>query len=338
MISEIGSEFWDVPVCESNNAIFPDNTMWYLSGRSALMAIIDDIKKRITFNYVALPSWCCDSMIEPFLNKNILVKFYTVSFENNFVKFDFSDINNCDVMLVMDYFGYIRDIEHNFNGLIINDVTHSVFSKKIHVSDYTFGSLRKWAGFFTGGFAYKNDGRELKGYKTLVDTEYIFMRKLAMSKKTDFINGNSSAKDFLEVFSLAEKILDEYPFGNADDYDVIRAKKLDTTFIKERRRNNALVILKKFADISIFPELKDDDCPLFVPLIIENGKRDLLRKHLIDKKIYCPVHWPLTKAHNLNKEQSSIYMNEISIICDQRYTTDDMERICKEINSFLIEV
>ncbi len=335
---EIGSEFWDVPVCERDCDIFPNKTQWYLSGRSALIAIINDIKKRCSFNSVALPSWCCDSMILPFLNENISVKFYTVLFEDNCVKCDFSNVKNCDVMLIMDYFGYIREIEHNFKGLIINDITHSVFSKKIHKSDYTFGSLRKWAGFFTGGFAYKSDGSKLEEYQTAKNEEYISVRRLAMSKKLDFINGKTDSKDFLSDFSFAEDILDRYPCSKADDFDVIRAEKLDASFIKEKRRGNALVILKYFKDLAVFSEIKADDCPLFVPLIIKNGKRDALRRHLIDKKIYCPVHWPLTTLHNLNAEQLEIYNNEISIVCDQRYTTDDMERICREIKSFLTEV
>ncbi|MBR6509593.1 MAG: hypothetical protein IKT38_03205 [Clostridia bacterium] len=335
MMREIGSEFWEVPVCDSTNEIFPYNTEWYLSGRSALIAIIKDIKKRISFNSVALPSWCCDSMIQPFLNEYISVKFYSVEFKNGQPRYDFSGIYDCDAMLIMDYFGYIRAIDHNFKGLIINDITHSVFLKKIHKSDYVFGSLRKWAGFFTGGFAYKNDGGKLECYQTAKDDRYIKIRKLAMSKKAKYISGKTDKKDFLEDFSLAEDVLDEFFCGSADDFDIARAKQIDVEFIKSRRRENASVILGQFADLAVFSELKEDDCPLFVPLVIKNGNRDRLRKHLIDKKIYCPVHWPFTKLHDLNQEQLEIYTNEISIVCDQRYVAEDMERICEEIKVFL---
>ena len=43
---EIGSEFWDVPVHELNNKLFNEDTAWFLSGRSALRAIIQNIKKK----------------------------------------------------------------------------------------------------------------------------------------------------------------------------------------------------------------------------------------------------------------------------------------------------
>ena len=71
-MKEIGSEFWDVPVTEIENNIFPKSTQWFLSGRSALQAIINDIKECHT---VAMPSWCCDSMVKPFVDAGYTVRF-----------------------------------------------------------------------------------------------------------------------------------------------------------------------------------------------------------------------------------------------------------------------
>ena len=76
---EIGSEFWDVPTCDDRNFLFPNGTKWFLSGRSALKAIIADIQqgdKQV--NSISLPSWCCDSIIRPFLEEGIDVVFYPV--------------------------------------------------------------------------------------------------------------------------------------------------------------------------------------------------------------------------------------------------------------------
>ncbi len=332
---EIGSEFWDVPVCDNFNTLFPENTKWYLSGRSALMAIIKDIKKRTHFYSVALPSWCCASMILPFLLENIDVKFYSVFFEDGELKYDFSNVHNCDAILIMDYFGYIRKIEHWFKGIVINDITHSVFCPNIYNADYTFGSLRKWAGFFTGGFAYTKDNRPLEINQNPGDAEYISLRQLAMDKKSAFINGKTDSKQYLSDFLLAESILDEYLCGEADSFDVLRAKKMDISLIKLRRRENATVLLKSLSQFAMFPQFVEDDCPLFVPLLIPDGRRDALRKHLIEKNIYCPVHWPVSEVHQLDSKTRKLYEQEISIVCDQRYNVLDMEYICAEIKEFL---
>ena len=78
-----------------------------------------------------------------------------------------------------------------------------------------------------------------------------------------------------------------------------------------------------------------NDCPLFVPVIIKNGKRDALKNYLLENQIYSPVHWPVSKFHKLKKEEKNIYDNELSIVCDQRYDKDDMQRILNVITNFM---
>lgn len=334
MICEFGSEFWDVPVLDNTKSIFPDNTVWYLSGRCALRAIIKDIKQRIDFKRVALPSWCCDSMITPFLDEGVQAEFYSVYFKNGELKRDFSNITCCDAILLMDYFGFKRDFNINFNGIVINDVTHSIFCGEFEEADYTFGSLRKWAGFYTGGFAFSNK-YSLCNRVAVTDSEFIEMRKKAMDEKKTYIFGNCDSKEYLSKFAVAENILEAYSCGKADNEDILKANSLDIEFIRKKRRENASIILREFSSLSIFSEIKEGDCPLFVPLLVPSGKRDELRKYLIEKKIYCPIHWPVSEFHSLNSNTKSVYEQEISIICDQRYSVLDMEYICNCIKNFL---
>ena len=74
-----------------------------------------------------------------------------------------------------------------------------------------------------------------------------------------------------------------------------------------------------------------NDCPLFVPILYKN--RNELREYLIKKEIYCPIHWP--KPFKENEISNLLYEKEISLVCDQRYTADDMKRIVKEIKGFI---
>ena len=59
-----------------------------------------------------------------------------------------------------------------------------------------------------------------------------------------------------------------------------------------------------------------------------------MRKILIEQKIYCPVHWPLSNLHNMEERTLSMIDCELSLVCDQRYTEKDMERIIEAINLF----
>jgi len=83
MTHEIGSEFWDMPIAGNKNTLFVESAQWFLSGRSALTAIIRIIKKNNKdIHTVAMPSWCCASMVVPFLREGIKVHYYPVYYED----------------------------------------------------------------------------------------------------------------------------------------------------------------------------------------------------------------------------------------------------------------
>lgn len=324
-MKEIGSEFWSVPLTKNTNNIFSNSTLWFLSGRVALNCILLDIRRRHSVKTALLPSWCCDSMIKPFLDNGFNVKFYPVYFNGN--KLIQEIPQDADVILVLDYFGFCGDNDFsNFSGIVIRDLTHTVFCKKYNDADYYFGSLRKWCGIWTGGFAW---GETLNYCNIEIQNpnkKYVEIRKTSMEEKKKYIDGKTDNKAFLESFSQAEEILDEIlDIEFASDRDIRIAGNIDVNLIKDTRRKNAEVLLKELGEIAIFDSLGEDDCPLFVPICIEN--RDIVRKELIDSSIYCPVHWPISDLHKLNDKTKLIYQNEISIICDQRYTAEDMKRI-----------
>lgn len=316
---EIGSEFWDVPVKEQNSKLFNEDTAWFLSGRSALRAIIQDLKKKREVSTVAMPSWCCDSMILPFLLENLKVAFYP-AFAPNDVKQEIT--SKCDVTLAMDYFGYQSNTEFSA-GTVIRDLTHSVFNNNHQDALYYFGSLRKWCGLYTGGFAVGIDG--VDG----TSDEYVALRKEAMQKKNDYINEKNSSKEYLNIFNTAEELLDSCLIAGAADRDIKIANRLDVEFIVNRRRSNAAILLEAFSDIAIFKEMKHSDCPLFVPIRVDN--RDKLRRYLTEHEIYCPVHWPLTDLHAINEIDKKIYQEELSLVCDQRYSEENMYREVEEV-------
>lgn len=327
---EIGSEFWNVEVCKNKNKFFSNNVSWYLSGRSALKAIIADIKQQKNVFSVAMPSWCCDSMITPFLEEGIEVCFYPVQIKDGALIQQIDIADNCDILYLMDYFGYVQDFSFEFSGIIIRDITHSVFSKKYNDADYYFGSLRKWSGFFTGGFAI-GLGENNETHDCNI---YLSLRQTAMQEKSEYICGKSQSKNYLSIFEKAEKLLDTCQADKAALCDIERAKFFDVDFIKKRRRENAELLLKEFSNIAIFSEVKSHDCPMFVPVLLDNSRRNSLRAYLIEKKIYCPIHWPISKYHSLNSDTSDIYERELSLICDQRYDANDMIRMIDVIKKF----
>lgn len=331
---EIGSEFWNVPTTEYDNGVFHNSTQWFLSGRSALQSII---KELVNCKSVCLPSWCCDSIIKPFVDAGKVVSFYPVYFNGNLIQEIALD---CDAILIMDYFGYNGSIKvpASYNGVIIRDVTHSIFSNSYNDADYYFGSLRKWCGVWTGGFAWAKDNHQLF-MSDLISIEYVDLRKTAMTKKASYITNVESKTDitdkqFLNLFSKAEDLLDDVGEESATERDINTAIHLDVDAMRSKRQANATVLMKALKDWLIFPELIQTDCPMFVPVIVPEGKRNELRQYLIENEIYCPVHWPVSSYHVLDDRERFIYDNELSLVCDQRYDEDDMLRIVESIKDF----
>ena len=321
---EIGSEFWGVPTGMVDNGLFTGETQWFLSGRSALQAIIG----QSGIQTVALPSWCCDSMIKPFLDAGVKVSFYPVYVNGGLVQ-DLSCVD-AEAILVMDYFGYTGEVDlTGFSGTVIRDVTHSLLSKTYDDAHYYFGSLRKWAGFWTGGYGWGFDCGSLSG-----DTVYTDLRQKAMAEKEAYIRGASESKGYLETFAKAEEYLERCPAAGAAERDVMLASTMDVPFIKSRRRENVARLLEAFSDIAVFPRIGEQDCPMFVPILIPDGQRDALRKYLIEHQIYCPVHWPVSQYHRLDGATGKLYDNELSLVCDQRYSVADMDRIIQTVKEF----
>ena len=327
--NEIGSEFWNIEKTDKQNGLFDLQTSWFISGRSALTSIIQNIKKTSGFKRVAMPSWCCDSMLVPFINNGIDINFYSVIVKEGKLIQDLSGVNHSDVLFLMDYFGYQSTADYDFDGKIIRDLTHSIFIKRYNDADYYFGSLRKWSGFITGGFAQGICAKRQKQ-----NNEYCQLREQAMLQKSQYVAGVREDKNFLQSFLLAEEMLESEEVFGALHKDIESANTLNVGFIKQRRRENARLLIDELSDFVLFKNLNEDDCPLFVPICLPEEKRNALRKFLIENKIYCPIHWPISKHHILTSEQTKIYQQELSLICDQRYGLEEMWKIIESIKKF----
>lgn len=333
MRTEIGSEFWDVPLTVKENHVF-DKATWFVSGRAAFRSILQQIKIEnagLKPLKAALPSYLCESMIEPLIKENIGYKYYAVTFENGFFRCDYSNIDDCNIIIVIDYFGYeaLSNDFPRFGKTIIRDLTHSIFIKAYDDADYYFGSLRKWAGFLCGGFAWKKEGRLFK--PTEVVNDYVALRKKAMVMKSDYIFEKTNSKDYLNIYQKAEDLLENCDIAINDSSDIKKAKYLDIEFIKKTRRNNAAILIDGLEDICLITSLNQNDCPLFVPIAINN--RDKLKSFLIARDIYCPIHW--AKPYKNRSVSDKLYEKELSLVCDQRYSTNDMRRIVSTIREFM---
>lgn len=331
MVREIGSEFHKMLFgngCGIRCAQTADSAFVF-SGRTAIETILKNVpeaKKAI------LPSFCCDSMIEPFRQMGIKTCFYDVSYKDG-LSVNMEIAADVDILLWCNYFGYrfpMPDLSDFLNrgGVIIEDVTHSLFSKRVYSSqsDYLVASLRKWEPVYCGGYCAAIKGT-LKHKPVIKPPEgFITRKRSAMELKTQYLIKSDEEKKtmFLSMYGESNSWLaGNYSELTIDPWSFRFLSKVDIEQQRKIRRRNAEVLYKGLKNYVrfLFP-WKDLDCPIFVPIIL-HGHRDEIRKDLTLNKIYCPIHWPHPNAEC----NSNLYDMELSLICDQRYLEEDMERI-----------
>lgn len=349
-MKEIGSEFWTE---KQNNGkgiqvYLPQSFHLFFSlcGRTALDIIIEDMLLDKRIQSVYMPSYCCHTMIEPFLKHGIEVQFYNVYFDTTGIKADYQD-NPCELVFLIDYFGFLCEKTFSFamsqkrkGKTIIYDLTHALFCSfdKEKYFDYVFGSFKKWLGV-NAGFAAKKE--EWRSFPPLYQNKrFVELRNTAFDLKAAYINNPKAAEKsiFLKRFQDAEELLEtDYKYYGPDKKSIAILSSIEGDQLRKRRISNARILmegLNKQEGLDIpFREIKENECPLFVPIKADNS-RNALRSYLRDRDMYMPIHWPVSALHQLNSVSQSIYETEMSCVCDQRYDETDMNRIVDAISAF----
>lgn len=347
---EIGSEYSLDAKClspkEDNliNRLFGFHTVYYSSGRNAIRGVLRQLKGKKAL----LPAYICQSVILAFEQEQYSVDFYNV---NTDLFIDVDDLQKkctpeTDILFVMHYYGVlqnqndlvvIKNLCRTLFITIIEDTTHSIFTKVHTIGDYCIASLRKWFALPDGGVAYSLS-QNIDAVPLSNGMSFSDARAAGMFLKGLYLKGLADCNEiYRKLFSDAEKMIEaESKIFAISNFSYELLKDFDVGNAIQKRKENADYLYKNinnpFAK-TIFKELNIEVCPFFYPLYIEN--RYKFQSYLNQNKIYCPVHWPIGDL--LLFEYGDIrYISEhiISIPIDQRYTVFDMEYLCSIINGY----
>lgn len=342
MIREIGSEFHKAENEPGKGLEYPFNGSLVFSGRTAIETVIRELQ----INKIIIPSYCCESMIDPFTAKGIQVDFFDVYYQDG-LKINIAIPEDADAVLWCNYFGFhveMPDLSQFIcrGGIVIEDITHSFLSHQQFnlQSHYLIASLRKWEPLICGGYCAAVNGKKLHVPTVKPPKDFVVQKQTAMCMKQEYLlDGNETKKEeYLKLFAESNRwladhyhglMIDEESYGYLSNTDIKRHRK--------QRIKNAKVLYAGLEYNSIVKPLfhiEQMDCPLFVPVVLDRVYRDDLRKCLTANKIYCPIHWP----HPKDDCKSNLYDSELSLICDQRYDETDMIKIISIINDWSFKV
>lgn len=291
------------------------------SGRYAIAYAL----KHLKWNLVYLPFYLC-STVEETIKKELpwlQIRYYHIA--KNFLPEDLILKENEGILLV-NYFGMLPDstiysILQQYHFRVLVDNTQSFFSKPIDKVCQVY-SCRKFFGVADGAYVI---GGNILQHPVPASTSSLYALHLLLSYEhgTDYsYHLNKENEECLGICGIQAMSRLTSSMLNVVDYNHVQEIRLKN--IKTLHK-----ILSSVNEITL-PELRP---ALYYPFLFRSK---VLREKLIQRKIYIPQLW---KEVELNSDASlwertlSRYLCPLPI--DQRYSTDDMETIGKQILQFI---
>ncbi len=309
------------------------------SGRSALKAVA----RTIGDSYVLMPEYICESVIRCFSRDQVI--FYKLK-EN--LQIDADDLLNklnqkTAVVYLMHYFGcmqpenvlsLLQAEKEKYGFTIIEDTTHSIFTKKSTVGDYCIASLRKWFALPDGGVLYADN---LLNFCADMPRNAGNRKAYAMVLKNLHLSGQLECNaEYRAMFTACEeKINEQYEIRRTSDFSEFLLHCNDVNEMVQKRAVNLNYLEKKLHSIGIkgICNFAEGDCPFALPIIVPD--RDGFRGYLMEHRIYCAIHWPFDGlVRNERPLAVSLANNMLSLPIDQRYGEEEMEYMADVIDAY----
>ncbi len=360
---EIGS-FFEFP--EFDNDEYTNSALYYLisvgenrnycffrDGRQAVKSVLLNTKKLLKKEICYLPAYLCHSILKPFKELNLKVKFYT--HKHPLKPILDKNIKN-SLIYFIDYFGTEPIFNKNIlnlldkENIVILDITHSIFNRsrfKIeHENLYLVSSLRKVFPIPDGGVLYyTNSAFKVKksfpeGYENMLEAMVLKTMYLKNYERIISKDANKLKNLFLVMYKNYEVNKDSEPIQLQDIpfISLYILRKINISYITRKRFENLKFMYSNIHNKKYFLfNLDDIKSPFTLPLIFESEEeRNRVKKLLIEKDIYPPIHWDLEgiipKNYSYEHELSK---RILSIPIDQRYGKKEMSKVANILNGIL---
>jgi dTDP-4-amino-4,6-dideoxygalactose transaminase len=321
----------------TNNILYPS------LGRNAISIVLKELKQNTKI--ALLPGYTCESVIKPFIYANYKIVFYNFHKDLTINLDDFrSKLGeyNPSVIFVHGFYGQntflsakpIIQLARKNGCIIIEDDTQTIFSEiEILSADYYLGSIRKWMEIPDG--AYICSSEYLPHMSSSSNSTFINLVTEAFRLKADYVKDmdvNLKLR-YKKLFLDAQNLIDDDPtiYKMADSSKGI-LNNYDLEFMKNSRIKNFNYLLENILNkfVGIIPVISTpvthNICPIYFPLFVNNRKE--FQQFLSENDIYATIIWPKSDiVVGLNEETEFIYDKIIGIPCDQRYNTNNLQRI-----------
>ena len=311
---------------DSESKNFLKNGTYLINGRSALLLILKEIKKKFDINKILVPYFACPSIIETIKYSKIKFDYYDYNLEKK--KIILHNQKNVAI-LIIHYFGSINNNLkfRNCKFIKIEDFSHLFLNQKLlekSKNSYIYASLRKHTHLQYGAWVnkkFKIKEINIKTKKLIINNQKNLSQIL---NKNEYQTAGEKFNKTIEKKYILKKL----PLNLRKNF-----LKINWYFIRNRRVKNLEYLKKKVYKFSNFRFLRIKNNYFPLNFFILSNQRDQIKKFLYNKGIYTSIHWKIPK--NKKFVFSCKLSNQIlSLPIDQRYNLEHMNYIIKNLKVY----
>lgn len=302
-------------------------SLFMVNARSCIYTLCNLLKPR----HMWMPSYLCSSMLKG-IPKEIDVNFYPIDRNLRVASMDWiASVVVGDLVLFVDYFGFnLHDAAmcavKEQGARIVQDAAQALLSTfERPYADFVLYSPRKTVGVPDGGILQSFCSEDFSRV-VLKEAPCEFLQATNEAVLARTACDTSGSIEWYEIYQKAEELNPVGHYKMQEFTETILRHAYNYKTVADKRRSNYMTLYDRFEADSLLGELTEDTVPLGFPITCR--KRNEMLKYLYERKLFCPVHWPLdgivpesfTAAHELSHKI-------ITVLCDQRLDRVDIENL-----------
>lgn len=289
--------------------------VFFQSARAAFYALLSEGRPK----RVWMPSYICDSMLDPLHESNTEIVYYDI--DPDFKVPDIVQLEKDDWFFYVNYFGICSSQEVDLlkrfiPSQVIFDHSQAFFSPPKDCLA-TIYSPRKFFGVSDGGLLVTRLPVSLPDSRDVGSVA----RSLHGLKRLD-----STPEAGYQDFKNAEETLSGmFPKGISQLTERVLSS-IDFDECKKRRNANFRFLHCQLGKQNLLHiDIESSDGAMCYPLMINDP---LARERLLHNRIFVPIYWAeVAKRSKKNSFTQELLDNCLPLPCDHRYTIEDMHRI-----------
>ena len=296
---------------------FPhDDGMLLNSGMNALEYVLLALGNA---SHVWVPYYTCDVVLEPMQKLGVPYTFYPIN--RNLELDKMPSLQDGEYLIYTNYFGvkdeYVSKLAIFYGSHLIVDNAQAWFAKPIE-GVHTIYSPRKYVGVPDGGVAYCVKHID----KNTIEQDVSYERCSHLLKRLDLDPSEGYAD-----FRANSKQLVGQPIKRMSKLTQRMLCSIGFEEIKSKRRKNFGYLHEHLKETNLLdmPSMDSFVCPMVYPYLTNDAS---IKQRLIENKVFVPTYWPnVLEWCDSNDLDYSLAQNMVFLPIDQRYGSDEMQRI-----------